>query len=203
MSAVRFRSEDHTYWLGERQLPSVTKIVRPAFGYSDEPMAGATGAMALGSRVHELLEWYDQGFVDTEADFETAPYLTGWRRFLSESGFEIEAVEERVHHPTLLYAGTLDRRGKLRGVPAILDIKTGAPNRGVALQLIGYARTFMAHGASATKIPRNLPFHTGTYRRLVVYLRADGTYTCEEFTDHDGDFAAFRGLLAYYQWSHS
>src|SRR5205823_1896608 len=83
------------------------------------------------------------------------------------------------------FAGTLDRRGTWNGKPAILDLKTGKELRWtMGVQLAGYAIAAMA------RQPK--PNH---YGRLLVQLRADGTY--QVYTHDDSGSAAYLASSDY------
>lgn len=69
-SPVTFRSSDHTYWLGEKQLQGITStLVRKAYpdtykcpeGYTEEQWQEVlANAAAKGSNMHETIELYDE-----------------------------------------------------------------------------------------------------------------------------------------------
>jgi hypothetical protein len=114
---------------------------------------------------------------DAEWPAAIAPYLAAHARFLSESGFRIDAVEERVCDPRLACAGTIDLRGQLPGGPSaldvidVIDLKTGEVPRWVGYQTAGYVRL----------LP---PMVERRCRRWCLNLRDDGTYRLIPLTKH-------------------
>ena len=69
-SPVTFRSEDHTYWLGEKELKGVTStLIKRAFPntyakpdrYTEEEWQEVlANAAAKGSNIHETIELHDE-----------------------------------------------------------------------------------------------------------------------------------------------
>jgi hypothetical protein len=147
--------------------------------------------------VHHLCELSDLGedLDGYEVDAALLPYLQAWRKFCAEWRADWTLVEKWVYHPTLRYAGTLDRKGTLlppgepahRRHAAMVDIKTSTSlYPAVGPQLAAYARA-------------NDPLNGASLRRYAVQLKGDGTYVCKEYRDAD-DFATFSALLALRTW---
>jgi hypothetical protein len=70
---------------------------------------------------------------------ETSAYLYAWANFMAAERPEFLAVEQKVLHPSNLYAGTLDFIAKIRGRVALGDVKSGKFKRSMALQLAAYS----------------------------------------------------------------
>lgn len=122
-----FREEDHTYWLGGVQIPGVTSVLDPYSGLDCVPKHILKRKAWLGTCVHIAAEYHDLGVLDEDSVHSTvAPYLDQYRKFLRESGFLPELIEQKVHHSGLLYAGTLDRTGYLGDQRVLIDLKTSA-----------------------------------------------------------------------------
>lgn len=181
------RESDHTYWLDGQQIPAVTSILAPlcSFEFVREDVLQA--AADFGTAVHLACELDDLGTLDEETlDPALAPYLSAWRKFCDEHQVAWHRIEEVVYHPTLRYAGKLDRFGTVRGNPAIVDIKSTAQlYASVGPQLAAYLKAL-----------RDAPPLT---KRLAVQLKADATYAVREYTSAL-DFPAFASLTTLHNW---
>lgn len=197
--AFTFDEPTHEYRLDGVRLPSVTQIlapIKPDFSRVDP--ATLEAKRALGVAVHLACELDDQGELDDDGtDPRVLGFVAGWRRFRADTGAAILANEQRLYHPALRYAGTLDRLAYLRtgddahAAAWILDLKTGDeahPSFGV--QLSGYELLLRAQ--------RGEDGHTDL-RRGTVHLREDGTYRLHRFTD-PGDEATFIACLTIARW---
>lgn len=181
---LSFEAETHTYTLNGVVLPSVTTIIK-GMGLIDDTHY-TEAARIRGQYVHEAVHLYCKDDLDEEAlDDTLRPYLEGYKRFLADTGCEVEASEERVVSETYRYAGTLDLRGNLAGKPAIIDIKTGAIQPWTALQLAGYALCF-----------------DHPHARYGLQLTADGTYHLTPFAARN-DRAIWLSAVALYHWKHN
>lgn len=188
--ALQFDPAQHRYTLGGEHLPSVTQVLDDVLDlYRGVDRAILEAAQVRGTHVHLACELDDRGVLDESALAEEyRPYLKAWRRFRFDSGFEIQAIEERVYHAALGYAGTLDRRGLYRGRTTILDIKSNAAPASVGAQTAAYDR------ARASM--------TGSHKpalRLCVELRADGMFRMHRLTD-SGDWPLFLSCLNVHKW---
>lgn len=151
MEALRFDAEQHRYFVGERELPGVTTVLRMLDRFERVPPAVLEAAREFGQHVHLACELDNQGVLDEDSlDAPLVPYLQAWRRFRSESGFIVLGSEQRVVHRTLSYAGTLDVIGTFHDYLSVLDIKSGILPRTVGYQTAAYAE---AYGAQHGKKP--------------------------------------------------
>lgn len=166
MDILAFDPVAHRYTLGNRELISVTQVLMDA-GLIDRAWFNEDAA-ARGTAVHEAVQrFYSSG--DVATDDITAPFFDAYLAFEMESGFVMDAAEERVCDPLHGYAGTLDLRGRFRHLHAgvdVIDIKTGTVPSWVGYQTAAYAR--LVEGK-----PR---------RRWALHLRADGTYRLHPLT---------------------
>jgi hypothetical protein len=186
--ALRFDEAEHRYYLGSRELPSVTTILKMA-GLLN-PQHYTDFARERGALAHRALEWFDQGDLDESTlDDRLVPYLDAWKRFKAEAGFVVSAIELRLASEARGFAGTVDRIGKLAGRPTVLDIKTGSPERWHALQVAAYAS--LVREADSTVTPR--------VQRACVYLAADGRYFME-LHEARQDLAVFDAARVLVQW---
>ncbi len=181
VSDLRFDPAEHAYYLGDRRLPSVTQVIPREQSYP-------AGAAERGTAVHLACEYDDLGDLDEGSVApEIAGYLEAYRKWKRESMAQIESIELREYNEAYLYAGTIDRvvvfpyRGR-----AVIDIKSGVPEKWHALQTAAYANLLTYHMLS----------------RFSLYLAEDGTYKIIEHyrEDFSRDFSVFIGLLSYHNW---
>lgn len=201
MTAVfNFDEASHTYTLDGVRLPSVTQLLAPIKpDFSMVPPDVLEAKRALGVAVHTACEIDDQGELDDEGtDPVVMRYVAAWRLFRTQTAATILANERRLYHPTLRFAGTVDRaadistgRGSARDL-WILDLKTGdEPHASYGVQLAGYEALLRANDE---RISPDLRLRRGT-----VHLRDDGTYRLHEFKNPN-DSAAFMACLSLHAW---
>jgi hypothetical protein len=175
---LEFDEASHTYTLGERRLPSVTQVLKPLIDYAGIPEAILNKAAERGNYVHKCCELYLLGTLDESGiDEECAPYFQGFKKFMDETGFEPELIEQRLYHAKLMYAGTVDLGGVLppigrRRKPhrAMIDIKTTFKlMKSVGPQTAAYANAW------ASQNPKELHFD----ERYALQLKKDGSYKLE------------------------
>ncbi len=167
MSLV-FRESDHTYWLDGTQVPSVNQVLTD-MGFQDGYEHIPAFYAQRGTMVHEATVMLDHGTLAIEAlDERLVPFVYAYQKFCAEHEYEPYSWEEIVHHPTHLYAGTLDRRSVLGGRPLILDIKTSKRSHyWHHLQIAGYR----ACGKDAWFVDGEIEFEGA-----LLYLTDDGNY---------------------------
>lgn len=159
MPDLIFRESDHSFWLGDRRLPSVTQILKhfiPRWECDE-------WYLERGKAGHKATELHDKGTLNPDSvDPQLQGYLQAWIKFREDYQFVPGSIEYQVHHPVYLYAGVIDRLGIIENNRVLLDIKTGAPAKADMLQIAG-----------------------GYYEMLKpevdicypLYLHEDGTYT--------------------------
>lgn len=184
---LQFIPDTHQYLYEGREIPSVTGILQ-AEGFIDTTWYD-DWSRERGKMVHRATELYDLDDLDEEGlDEALVPYLEAWKRFLRESGFQILEMEHKVYSPSLQYAGTLDRLGGLpEHKPAIIDVKSGAVEPWVAIQLAAYAMTY--------------PDYYGI-ERYAIQLKSDGKYSLKQFRDMN-DFGIWRAAVSCYHWKNN
>jgi hypothetical protein len=187
VTGLTFDEASHTYRFNGELVPGVTSILQPLSDFSFVDPDVLAAASAFGTAVHRACELDDLGELDEESlDDALVPYLSAWRRFCTDHAAEWTMVEGKVFHPSLRYAGTLDRYGKLQGKPWVVDIKTSTSLMpSVGPQLAAYKNA----------IP-SVPPLTG---RMAVQLKADGNYVAKSYTDRS-DWPLFCSLLTLRQW---
>lgn len=203
MSVFTFDEPSHTYTLDGHRLPSVTQILEPIKpDFSMVPPDVLERKRQFGTAVHLACELDDLGELDDDAtDAEIMGCVQAWRRFKSDTSAQIVLNEQRLYHPALRFAGTVDRVAFLRlqadtsGAPWVLDLKTGVePHPTYGAQLSGYLLLLNAQ-------PEEGVMPSGT-RRATVHLDASGTYRFHRFPNPN-DEAAFMACLSIHHWKES
>jgi hypothetical protein len=171
----------HKYFWNGQPVPGVTSILQPLMSMEFVDPDVLRRAQDFGTAVHYACELHDTARLDEDAlDPELLPYLNGWRKFCREHACVWDLIEERVYHPTLRYAGTLDRRGLVDGYPSMVDIKSGTSlYPSVGPQLAAYT-----HASSPTP---------AAYRRFAVRLYPEG-FELKQYTS-PMDWPTFASLI--------
>jgi hypothetical protein len=175
-TALTFDAAQHRYFLGNRELPSVTQSLKYVglIDYSHIPGPILERAAERGKRVHLALEYFDNdSLVADSCSEEIAGHVRAYERFKADSGFVPGVIERRRHHPVIGYAGTPDRIGMIGKHPVVLDLKSGMVLDGHACQLAGYAHLFPN--------PRR-------FRRIALQTFATGKYRVHEYKPEDFDY---------------
>ena len=136
---LEFNEALHEYRVGGILTPSVSQILK-ANGLMENFRHSET-ALNNGTAIHRALELHDLGKLDESSlDPRLKKCIDLWEKFKREIGVAvIIGIEERVHFG-VLYAGTIDRRVSLmNGHKAIIDFKSGNPQRWAGLQTAPYA----------------------------------------------------------------
>lgn len=111
MPKFTYKDEDHTYWLGDERLPSVTEIISPLVDYSKIPKGVLAHKCELGTQFHAAIKLYLNGELDEDSiDDRLIKPMEGFRKWVSKAiaPDECMAMETPTYHPTLKYAGTPD-----------------------------------------------------------------------------------------------
>lgn len=170
---VVFKETDHTYWLGDKQLISVTRLLKKHglatdyTGISEEVLEKAANK---GTLVHKEIENYikngEVGFTSELSDFID---ITAELGFTAEDSEIIlpagEIPDDKVDD--YFYAGTADLIGKIGDGYALADLKTTAKvdKRAYAWQLALYERL------CGVKFDKLYIFHLGKNSKAVPIER--------------------------------
>lgn len=187
---IEFDPVEHAYTVEGRRVPSVTQILSVLDNWEWVPREAMELAAQFGTHVHEAaaLLVRDQLDWDSLDDALVLP-MRGLQKFLDESGAVVVQSEQRVYHPGLRYAGTLDVTLHWRGGMALADFKTGsAPPRSVGPQTWAYAEALAAMGGPKIK------------RRYCIRLLG-GDYKVDKLDD-PRDGAIFTSCLNIYRFKH-
>ena len=107
---VAFEPEGHVYTHNGVIVPSITQILTNE-GFIDTSWFD-DWSRDKGSMVHLACHYDLSGDLDEETlDDEIRPYLAAFRKFMSESGFQVERSEVPAINTTYGYAGTPDLTG--------------------------------------------------------------------------------------------
>jgi hypothetical protein len=186
---IAFDAATHTYTgaHGER-FPSVTQVLAPLIDFSMVPAATIEYARKLGTAVHKATELDDAGDLDESSVSPIlVPYLDAWRNAVRDMEIEIVAYEQMVFHPAYKYAGMLDRRARIKGESAIIDIKTGGLFPSYGPQTAAYKSAVEAETGEKIK------------RRYTITLKDDGKYNLEMMNSAD-DWPAFLSCLTLWRF---
>lgn len=194
-----FDEATHTYRLRGEVLVSITQVLK-AVGIARFGRPGTELEndfyLRRGKAVHRACELYSKGTINyaTVTD-EIFGYLTGWRKFLEETGFTPERIETPGFHEVYRFAGRLDMEGFLPsggiikvprgGTRAIVELKSGVVEDWVALQTA--AQDLLLPGV---KRPR---------MRIGLQLKPDGGYK-PTFFDDSTDHKVFISQVQNYYW---
>jgi hypothetical protein len=181
----RFDQTDHRYIdldTGE-DLPSITSMLMRV-GLVDDTWMDEQGR-ARGTAVHELTKLYDLDALDVETCRSPfRPYLLAHVKAMSILRPTMLAVEEAMVHPVLRFGGRPDRIVTLNGRRGVWEIKSGTPERAHACQT--------ALQAILAELKTGLP--ADAHARYACYLRPNGRFKVEEFTDRR-DFDQAREVI--------
>lgn len=156
-SPVVFREDDHTYWLGEKQLKGVTStLIHLAFPdkYKDVDPAVLANAARMGHELHEKIEFHDT--FGSNAEEHGDERIANYERLKSEHGLRTIANEYLVSDEET-YASSVDivMLNKDDEI-CLVDTKTtyNLDKQSVALQLSIYKRFFehQNHGLKVKKL---------------------------------------------------
>lgn len=178
MNEIKYNDSDHTYWVGNVRLPSVTEILQ------DEGFINNTWydewSCTRGTYVHRAIELYNSGaLLESDLDERLVPYLDAWRRFKENVSIQIIASEKMVYSAIFQYAGRLDILCEINREKSIIDLKSGIVDSATALQLAGYAICFEGYYS---------------IKRYGLSLK-DGKATIRAFNDPK-DFEIWKALVA-------
>lgn len=193
-ASLTFDEPSHTYRLNGEVIPSVTQLLDTAlYNFAMVPEDLLQAAADRGTAVHFACELDDLDELDeTSLRPEWVPYVEAWRKFRADSGIEFDLIEQRVFHPGLRYAGTIDRGGLMNRQRWLLDIKTtSVVSHAAGVQLAAYEKA-VRESVEAYKDARKI--HRG-----VIQLRDNGTYRLVPFKE-ESDWNTFVALLNIHNW---
>lgn len=191
---LEYRDDIHEYRFNGVVLPGVTTVLSVLSQYAGIPINILQEAADRGTAVHAVTELHDLGTLDYGSlSDDLVPYLMAWQQFLEDTKPELITVEKRTYHPTMKYAGTLDREMVLFGHLSVVDLKSTyklMPSTGP--QTWGYRESENAHRKNKTDHIK---------RRFGLQLKRDMTYELHPMKDDLNDGADFCAALRVYNWN--
>jgi len=186
-------SPDHKYTVNGVQVPGVSEVLEIISPFVGGDAEATYYKAELGQEVHDLTALDDEGILPEGCIPDYARlYVEAWCKFRAKEGLEVEEIELRVYSAVHRFAGRLDRRGRRRGRPCIVDLKIGQ----VDLACVG------PQTAAYDLADREWSGIGGRARdRFAVKLRENGDYRLIPCTDrHDQD--VFLYGLQIWNWRH-
>jgi hypothetical protein len=166
-------------------IPRVTAVIAAMFPERWKP---DPWYMERGTFIHKACELHDTGELDRETvDPVIFPYCTAYWRFLDETKFKPEVIEQRYTHRSYKYTGRIDRAGHLNGNFSLIDIKSGVESETDKLQAGAYWGLIEDVGVRVKNC-------------FDLYLREDGSYRLKEVADHRKMFNVFLAALTVWRW---
>lgn len=149
---VRLEPVTHTYFIADEvEVPGFSAICA-AMGVSKPNMHYTAAGRDRGTAVHAWSAHIATvGVPSRAADPRIAPRVDQFKDFLSKSGFRAEGAEISLYDPWLRFACTPDLFGYIRGVPVVIDIKTGAKLKIAELQTAAQSIALAANGFRVRK----------------------------------------------------
>lgn len=180
---IEFDEVSHIFLCDGERIPSVTELLAPLQeeAFAAIPPSVLKAAADRGTLVHETCECIDYGmFYEDMITPETAPYICAYEDFLNEHECQWDYIEAQVHAERM-FAGILDRMGKVDGVPCILDIKT--VNSPSLEQKVSVSVQLEAYDLAARYTFKDIDL-----KHYALYLTKDGRYRlfdADEFAEKE------------------
>lgn len=185
MNVCRFDAATHTYYENGEERPHITGMLQ-ASGWIDDRWYTEESCQR-GTEVHSLTADYDLGALDVASCVSRyRGYLLGHVAAMDVVKPEILAVEEPSISP-LGFGGRPDREVRAWGLLAVLEGKSGGPERAHSIQT--------ALQAILVAPKHRLPAES--IARYCLYWKPTGKYKLEEHTDARDFGEAYRIIAAY------
>lgn len=180
----RFDTAAHSYSVGGVSVPGIHACLRA--GGLEQGAPGFTQEHRdRGKAVHLATLRHDLGEIVPPLPETWQPFFDAYLLFRSEVACRWRKLEHPKVHRQLRYATIIDREGFVSGLPAVVELKTGG------------AAAF--HGPQTAGADLLLSRTIGLRRRLVVYLRKDGSYRLREYADAADYHRFITCVHAYWQ----
>jgi hypothetical protein len=196
VNLLTFDPIEHRYFVDGKPVDNVTRALSLLVDWSKVKADVLENARQEGVAMHRTIELYEARDLDEETlPAWLKPRLDAYKAFKAETGFEVEASEERVYHPVYRYAGTADLFGRFERSrnprKAVIDLKRSfAGGRAIGLQTAAYGEARRERERAGNSV--------GPYLRYALQLRADGSYRTQEYTN-PRDFINFLAVLTTYR----
>lgn len=171
---LEFLEEPHIYKLWGEEIPSVSTVMKPLSSsvYGDIDPYVLNAAANRGTAVHEAIEnWLNYGIEDIPPSY--TGYLDAFISFWKEYRPSLIAVEYRMYHKYLKYAGTVDLLLDIDGEKWLVDSKTSSRIEKMLtrVQLEAYKKGLATHGIRVDK-------------KAILHLKKTGRFS---FVPHPAD----------------
>lgn len=184
MEELIFRESDHSYWIGNQRIISVTQ----ALSILDDRWKVDPFYLERGRFIHKATELYDLDELDdSTVDPQIRPYLDAYINFRCDAIFEPIRIEKKYYHPKLMYAGKIDRIGPLNDRLSIIDLKSGVKAKVDELQGTAYWELCLSN---------DIPIH----KVFDLYLKDDSTYSLVEIEKPKLLLPVFLACLTVMRW---
>lgn len=174
LEELRFEEERHIYKLNGEVIPSVTSVMKPlsssVYGDVDPHVLGM--AASRGTIVHEAIEnFLNYGIEDIPGSY--TGYLDAFIKFWNDYKPTVVAVEYRMYHKYMKYAGTSDLLVLINGELWLIDNKTSSRVEKMLtrVQLEAYKKALATHDIRVQ-------------RKAILHLKKTGKYS---FVEHKPD----------------
>src|SRR4051812_38380690 len=109
---LTFNEPSHEYFWNGRQVVNVTRVLAPLIDLSRIQADVLENARQEGKAIHRMAELECKGDLnESNLPAWLQPYLQAWRKFMTDSGFEMWSSERRLYNKRYAYAGTPDLVG--------------------------------------------------------------------------------------------
>ena len=181
---IVFDPEKHEYWLGNEEIPGVSKILQK-LGLVKSYEGVDPFYAQRGSAVHKCIELDLAGTLDEESVAEELkPFLAAWRKFVKETGFKTLGCEQVVYSPTERFCTTYDHLGLLNNQLTVIDTKcTKSHDKGADYQVCGQAYALMDNGQVVQG-------------QGILELHDDGTY---DYYAYEVDLTIWESVMKLYR----
>lgn len=180
-----FDEDTHIGKLDGVIIPSVTQVVA---GLGEN----IQGDFNRGRAVHKACELLDKGMLAWKSvSDEILPYVCAWEKFVNDTGFKCDFIENRIVDKSLRFHGQPDRYGgtwAINPTELLVEIKSYAPTESTGVQLAGQE---ILVGKRQNKIAVEVK-NDATYK--IHYGIGTGSFNDNEYKQ------IFYSLLAIWQW---
>jgi hypothetical protein len=181
--------------MGQRGLyPSVTEILEACGLAPDLSMVKPdvlAWASARGTALHRAIELHTKGTLDVDSLHpEIVGALSGYLKFVEDSGHEAVASELELIHPTWGFMGHPDRVGTLAKLEelCLIDWKMTA----------SFSTNYVRHQLAGYKLLWNAVNPDRPVRKVFgLHLKKDGRYNLHDVTDAEAEQAFLAAVVVH------
>ena len=169
-----FNESDHSYWLGETRLPSITQLISLG-GLVNGEAYFTEASRERGLLTHALCADFDLG-VDLGAELQSSPvrgYVLAYMAAMDALKPTWECIEEADYSPRYRFAGRTDRIGMVFGKRTVCEIKSA----------VKAAHHSVQTSLQAILAAERWPLPAREFQRLTIYLKPTGKYAVERHED--------------------